>query len=75
MVSVAFPRRHRALSEKPGGEGPHNIKYVALIAERHSGSRWMEGVLAKYFRGKNIKVTPTLCTWKVRANLMHVAGL
>ncbi|CAN0392513.1 unnamed protein product, partial [Hapterophycus canaliculatus] len=41
-----------------------NLKYIALIAERHSGSTWMVQFLQSYFRGKNITVTPTLCTWK-----------
>ncbi|CAM9779813.1 unnamed protein product, partial [Ectocarpus sp. 13 AM-2016] len=46
------------------GEGPHHIKYISLIAERHSGSTWMTGFLNRYFRHSDVKVTPTLCTWK-----------
>ncbi|CAM9217075.1 unnamed protein product [Hapterophycus canaliculatus] len=46
------------------GEGPFNIKYISLIAERHSGSTWMTNFLKGYFRDSAITVTPTLCTWK-----------
>lgn len=48
-----------------GGVGPLNLKYVAIISERHSGSTWMTRLLSEYFREKNITVTATLCTWKV----------
>ena len=49
----------------PGGEGPYDIKYIALIAERHSGSTWMVDFLKNYFRHKEVPVTAILCTWKV----------
>ncbi|CAM9117918.1 unnamed protein product [Ascophyllum nodosum] len=48
----------------PHGEGPYGIKYVSLIAERHSGSSWMSGFLRHYFKTKEVFVSPTLCTWK-----------
>ncbi|CAM9743221.1 unnamed protein product [Scytosiphon promiscuus] len=46
------------------GEGPFRIKYVSLIAERHSGSTWMTTFLKSYFRDSDVTVTATLCTWK-----------
>ncbi|CAM9847301.1 unnamed protein product [Ectocarpus fasciculatus] len=46
------------------GEGAHHIRYISVVAERHSGSRWMTGFLGEYFRDEDVMVTSTLCTWK-----------
>eukprot|EP00752_Nemacystus_decipiens_P001324 g1314.t1 len=55
---------HRREQQGVGPRNPQNLKYIALIAERHSGSTWMLKFLQDYFRGLNITVTATLCTWK-----------
>lgn len=60
FISLSFP----AFGNRTG-EGPYKIKYVALIAERHSGSTFMTGILNGHFKGKDIVILPKLCTWKV----------
>ena len=64
-VTLPFPC---SADPVPLGEGPYGIKYVSLIAERHSGSNWMSGFLNRYFQTKEVAVSSTLCTWKVRCN-------
>lgn len=56
-------------------EGPKHIKYVALIAERHSGSTWMVNYLRAYFADKDIWITSTLCTWKVSVQVSFGSGM
>lgn len=46
------------------GTEPRQIKFISLIAERHSGSKWMQAFLELYFRAQGISVVSTLCTWK-----------
>ena len=58
-----------------GPPNPQNLKYIALIAERHSGSTWMLKLLQDYFRELDITVTATLCTWKVCFGLGFVRGV
>ncbi|CAM9939317.1 unnamed protein product [Ectocarpus sp. 12 AP-2014] len=65
-TSIAVPSIELAAAPqiKGQGEGAHHIRYISVVAERHSGSRWFTGFLREYFRDKDVMVTPTLCTWK-----------
>lgn len=60
--SICDRINHPSGAEEP----PSKLKYVALIAERHSGSTWMTRLLKHYFKGQGIVVEPSLCNWKVR---------